>query len=237
LRSIPATLTKHLVPEIASLAFPFDRSRRFTAMLFLALLPFTVMAGCASSASLRFSDLNFKRLDPTDPLVVDVAANSCWWWIDGKKVCVAFNIGGTNQNGLGRHERLVFSLVLNGIPAGTEREYRFTRQALRCYRHLGSDHSRYASVKGVATVRLSAGDILSGRFRALAKKQVFHVLTNWTTVGQAFVTGEFTAQRSRERGSSILVQTEEQGMKREPFANTTMDGVPKPQRVVGPDVQ
>ncbi len=213
------------------------RFLRCAAGMLIALALVVTASGCASGASLQFADLNFKRLNPDDPLIVNVPIESCWWSIEGQQVHIAMTLGDIRSESGTTRERMLLSLVLEGIPEGQAREYRLGKPAMRCYRHEKQDHARYASLQGVATIRLRPGNMLEGRFRISARKQVFHILTNWTTVGPTLVMGTFTAKRDGERVSSILVQTEEGGMERQEKANSITTGRPLPRQVVGPDVE
>jgi hypothetical protein len=200
-------------------------------VLFAAMF---ILNGCASRASLQFVELSFKRLDPGDPLTTEVIADSCTWSIEGDQIHVALVSGRVNADS---GDRMMMSVVLDGIPHGNEREYRVERRGLRCYWHHGRKHERFASLNGVVSIELLPSDGLAGRFKILARKQVFHILTNWMTVGQTVLMGSFTARRDPEKVSSILVQTEKGGMDRLQKENTIKGGIPRPRQVVGPDVE
>lgn len=201
--------------------------------LFFAIA-MSAACGCASDASLHFTDLNFKRLDMSDPLTTEVGADSCTWSIDEEKIQIALAKGRVDAES---GDRMMMSFVLDGIPTGNEREYRVERRALRCYWHHEREHERFASLSGVVSIKLLPGGKLACRFKIMARKQVFHILTNWTTVGQALLMGEFIAVQDADAVSSILVQTEKGGMERSAKGNTINGGIPQPRRVVGPDVK
>ncbi len=207
------------------------RPLRFIFSLYLAVL--LLWGGCAAQSTLHFADLNFKRMAADEQLLIDVRPDRCVWSIVGDQIHIALSAGNfKGESG----DRLTMSIVLDGIPTGNEREYRVERRALRGYWHQGRDHERFASLNGVVSVKLLPAGILEGRFKFLARKQVFHILTNWTTVGQTMLMGTVTAHRDPESASSILVETEKGGMERKAAGNNISNGVPQPRQVVGPDV-
>ncbi|GJM26365.1 MAG: hypothetical protein DHS20C16_27800 [Phycisphaerae bacterium] len=205
--------------------------QRCVAVSLLAMV--LIASGCANRASLHFVDLNFKRLDSENALTVEVVPDSCAWSIEGDQIRIALASGSVDAES---GDRMMMSFVLDGIPWGNEREYRVERRALRCFWHHDRKHERFASLNGVVSVKLLPGEKLTGRFKIMARKQVFHVLTNWTTVGQTLLMGSFTAHRDAETVSSILVRTEKGGMDRTQKGNTIKGGIRRPRRVVGPDV-
>ena len=199
----------------------------------VALVAVTAVCGCAPVASLHFADLNFKRLDMSDPLITTVNADACSWAIEGDQIQIGLSNGRIDAES---GDRMAMSFVLDGLPTGNEREYRVERLALRCYWHHAREHERFASLNGVVSIKLLPGERLAGRFRIMARKQVFHILTNWTTVGQTLLMGTFTAQQDADTVSSILVQTEKGGMDRSQKGNTIRGSIPRPREVVGPEV-
>ncbi len=202
-------------------------------VMVLILSVHLITCGCSTSASLQFTDLNYKRLDPGTPLSVEVTPTSSTWSIDEDKIQIALADGAVEADA---GDRMAMSIILDGTPTGNELEYRVGQRALRCYWHHNRQHERFASLGGVVSVRLLPNENLFGRFKILARKQVFHILTNWTTVGQTLLTGTFTAHRDADKVSSILVLTEKGGMERTVNQNTIGSGVPLPREVVGPTV-
>ena len=196
-----------------------------------------VLGGCATGGAVDIAELNFKRIPAKEPLIVHVPVEQCFWWRDGDRICVSMRHDQPVWfSQLGRKE-FEMSLVLPGIPADQARNYRIGRSAMRCYRHNGAYHARFNSIRGIVGVWKEPHDVLRVRFRLMARKQVFHILTGWSKVGQVMMTGEFRARRDRERGERILLESEKDGMGRPKHRNTPSDGRPRPVQVTGPPVK
>ena len=195
----------------------------------------TCWGGCATRARVDLIDLNFKRIEAKGDLVESVSATDCFWWCDGKRLYVALHEDGSPLATALTRERFDMSFVLDGMPAERSRDYRLDQHSLRAVHGVGANHSRYASLRGVVGVWLEPGQILRGRFRLLGKKQIFHILTGWSDVGQVVVTGEFRCRRDQTRGEPVLARTEEGGMERRAVRTRPDDG-PRPVEVHGPPV-
>ena len=194
-----------------------------------------VLGGCAVGA-VDITELNFKRMYPQGPLVRHVPVTEAWWWIEGGRVLVALQ----EERGrrLSEYDRKEFdvSLVFDGLPAAKARSYAIGRDSVRGYHRDGARHSRFASSHGVAGLWFESGGVLRGRFRMIARRQVFHILTGWSDSYQAAVVGEFRARENRARGEPILLRTEEDGMERRYRQVGAPTDRPGPQRVEGPAV-
>lgn len=190
-------------------------------------------SGC-TAGSARIVDLDFKRIDESDLLIEDVQYDQGCWWTQDDQIRIALSHVRNAGSVLSR-ERVILSFVLEGLPAEKGRDYPLDTSSLRAYVRKGVSHSRYVSARGVIRLRYGSSDSVNGRFRILARKQVFHALTGWSDAGQAVWVGEFTAYRNERRGRVILSETEEDGMERAASANTPKDAG-RPVRVEGPPV-
>lgn len=109
------------------------------------------------------------------------------------------------------------SLVLPGMPAGSERLYKVGGGEARAVQSLGGDHRRWRSVTGTATIRRAAGDRLIGRFHIAVQQQQFAVLSGWTSPargGALVLVGEFESVTDARRTRAIVERTEQDGFER-----------------------
>ena len=204
--------------------------------LFWGALAVLAVAGACSGGRLRFIEVNFKRIDAVTPLVEDAPADEGYWWVEEGRLCVALH---RRQAGLlseAGTQTLDLSLVLEGLPVDKARDYPLDRNSMRAYLGHGAQHRRFASLQGLAAVRLAPGECIRGRFRLLAKEQMFHILTGWNDFGQAIMAGEFRARHDPTRGRAILESTERDGMARSAARTPSGEGRAAPAQVTGPAV-
>jgi hypothetical protein len=227
LRSVPPA-----IGPVLRAAFPTWRP----VGLLLAALVLATAFGCAPHADIEFIDLNFKRIDAAGPLINHISASDCCWWIDGNHLMVTLHHDTGPLAGQLARERFDLSFVLDGLPANRARDYRLDRESLRAVYGKGAAHSRFASLRGITAVWWGANGTLRGRFRLIAKKQIFHVLTDWTDVGQVIMVGDFRCRRDRAGGRPVLERSEKNGMARRP-ARSAAQSEPGPVEVHGPPVE
>lgn len=183
-------------------------------------------AGCAQPrGNVSLIDLNFRKMDTEVPDVQTLATPLAYWWEDAGRLCVAFGYDKPSMNKLDR-QAIDASLVLDGMPAGTAREYEFDARGLRAYHHDGANHDRFRSLRGVAVVQ-RVGDAMHVRFRVLALKEMFHILTGWNPIGETLLVAEFDAASNRAAGEPILTRSEDQGMGREAVSGPPTPPAPK----------
>lgn len=188
------------------------RSRHRRLLLFSIFhFPFSIfyfLAGCSGSAALHMVPTGYTRMDVQAPLVVPLHAARCWYWIDdNRQIRVAMSNPGAGRT-------LELSLVLDGLPAGAARNYRVTRYTLRGTVSRGAEHTRFASVRGIAAVWLDGPDRIHGRFRMSTKYERFNLLLGWHGAQEVLLLGEFRAVRDRDRCEGVLARTEQDGMER-----------------------
>jgi hypothetical protein len=193
-------------------------------------------AGCTGRA-IQFVDLDFARIPEAGPLVDTINVSAAYWWLDGDRVCIAATRQPVRLLGSSRARRVDLSFVLPGVPAGDARDYPLGSEAQRCYVRQGSSHTRYRSHRGIAAIWMRPGGKLRVRYRVLASRQTFHILTGWTTVGQTLLAGELIARHDPVRGTEILERTEADGMNRAPSRNATTNDRPRPVQINGPPVR
>ncbi|UCG15718.1 MAG: hypothetical protein JSV19_10530 [Phycisphaerales bacterium] len=188
-------------------------------------------SGCHNSAKLHLIPLTYSRIDAKAPLVLSLQAQQCYFWVDERQ---QIRIAMTGQTAplFDKESRRTFdvSLVLDGVPANVARNYRVTRRGLRGTLSQGDQHTRFASIRGIAAVWLDGPDRIHGRIRISTKHQKFSVLLGWHASRQVLVLGEFDAVRDQRRCEAILARTEQGGMERDPFEPSR----PGPTHITGP---
>ncbi len=171
--------------------------------------------GCVGRAVVHAVPLGIQRINTSGPLIPLFTPDECYYWVDdGGHLCVAMRAIRRSLIDSRLNQGFALSFVFDGVPAGTMREYRFTRRTARCRAHAAIFHTRSASLSGIATVWDFGKKMLRGRFRFPAKIQVYHLLAGWRDDGTVLYTGEFTAVPDRAKGEAILAETEGTGMER-----------------------
>jgi hypothetical protein len=200
-----------------------------TSFLVGCLLAFCcLLGGCAGHASIQVVPLSLKKIDTANPLVRNITPDACYYWIneDGE-LCIAMREVRKSLLGKPYGKEFHLSLVLEGVPAGSTRDFALNRRSVRARQRRGYTHTRSASLAGVAAVWDYGKRELRGRFRAAAVQQSYSVLRGWKGDRRVLLVGEFTAVYNRQAGEKILARTEQDDMKRPPAS-------PKPKPVVGP---
>ena len=178
--------------------------------------PLAVGTGCASNGSVYLIPLSTKRLRTTEQLVHHVTPRRCYYWIDGNRLCIAMSDFQWSLLGEMHEREFALSFVLDELPAGDARTYQANRRTMRLRSRDGLSNTRSASMSGLLTVWDFKKRRRHGRFRLLARKQSYFVLSGWGGTMPALVVGEFTADKNREAGEAILARTEQDALKRIP---------------------
>lgn len=184
---------------------PLKHPHCVPAIVFLCWL-----SGCAGHGSLYLVPLDTKRIGQAGELVARVRADECYFWTDEKQqLCLAMRAFEGSILG-GRFEKeLLASMVLEGLPAGSTRDYRMDQRTFRSKSRAGCVHLRSASLAGVIRVWDYGKERIRGRFRVVTKQQSWSVLTGWTGDARVMVVGEFSAVGDRHAGERIAEQAEE----------------------------
>lgn len=187
--------------------------------------------GCVTGGEADFVEMNFKRISAEGALVERVSLSNASWWVDeGEAVHVALGSESPALLGAGSGEQFDMSIVVSGLAAAGARDYPVTNETLRACHQVGANHTRYASMHGIVALWFEPGNVLRGRYRIVAIKELFHILTGWTKVGQVVAVGEFVARPDHGEGKNVLERSEA-GMKRTGAPNAPSDGRPKPVRI------
>ncbi|UCE60189.1 MAG: hypothetical protein JSU63_00270 [Phycisphaerales bacterium] len=189
-----------------------------------------LLGGCTGHASIQVVPVSLKKISIATPLVRNITPDACYYWIneDGE-LCIAMKE--IKQSVLGKPfgKEFYLSLVLEGLPAGSTRNYALNRRSLRVRHRRGYTHTRSASLAGIAAVWDYGKRELRGRFRTAAIQQSYSVLRGWKGDRRVLLLGEFAAVQNRQAGEKILARTEQDGMKRPPTSRSakTVDGPPR----------
>lgn len=199
----------------------------------IALAVGCVLAGgCAGAAKLSVISTNQARISKTAPLVVELHAAECYYWIEDERITIALADENFTLSEYGK-KSLVVSIVLDGLPAHCSRDYRLNRNSIRLKYGNGPQHIRLASLSGILALWLEGDTRIKGRLRSFAKQQQFHVLRGWSGNRRVLLVGDFVAVRDRERTEQLRCRSEADGLERD--AQTGDYG--KPRAVNGPPVQ
>lgn len=167
--------------------------------------------GCSGSASVHMIPWNTKRIPTTEPLIVNVSPQQCYYWLsDDGNIRVAMRHYRGSVLGKRFATEMVMSLVLGPPPANVSRDYRVDRTTVRSRIDGGFRHLRAGSLLGIVGVWDYGKPRLRGRFRLTVKQQSYMVLSGWAGDRRVIYIGEFTAVRNREVGEQILALSEEE---------------------------
>jgi hypothetical protein len=182
----------------------------------VAAILFTLaLCGCAGRATVHVTSLDTKKITATGPLVVRASPDECYFWVNERhELCVAMRSANASLAGKRFEREFALSLVLDGPPAGSARQYSVGRRAMRARARAGFSHTRSASLSGVVLIMDYGADKLRGRFRLIAKQQTYSVLTGWKGDHRVLFVGEFDAVSNRSAGEKILARSEAEGMGR-----------------------
>ncbi|HRX84609.1 MAG TPA: hypothetical protein P5572_06265 [Phycisphaerae bacterium] len=192
-------------------------------------------AGCTRN-TLQLVDMDLRSVPDAGPLVERITLDDCYWWQTQEGLAVAAARGPVRATGSPR-KRVDLSFVFTGLPAGQSRNYLLNTESLRAYVRQGSTHRRYRSASGIAAVWLEPGGELRVKFRVLARRETFHILTGWSPAGETMLLGELQARHDGVTAQAILQRSEADGMNRTDRANTPVEGRPRPVQVFGPPVE
>jgi hypothetical protein len=161
--------------------------------------------------------MNNATIDPQAPLIVDLSASECYFWIDeaAQQLRIAMTHRERDWLGGGDAHALDVSLVLDGLPANKARDYRVNRRTLRGTVSEDRQHARFASQRGIAAIWVDDPTHLHGRLRVHTKYQRYSLLFGWHDSQPVLLLGEFTAVRDQQRCEAILDRTEQGGMARD----------------------
>ncbi len=201
------------------------RTRNFFAGLLL-LFPI----GCATGNTLHIIPLNYNEVSTNYPLLIKINPDECYFWVNEEdEICIAMKKKSFSLLGEAFERELHLSLVLTGQPAGSARSYRATRKTMRNrYRH-GYASSRSTSLTGIIAIWDYKKDSLHGRFRLVARQQVYSILSGWGHRQNVLFVGEFVARKNKGQGLHILTYTEEDELSRKinPTAPQPVNGPPR----------
>jgi hypothetical protein len=166
-----------------------------------------------------------------EPLIGSVPIHEAYYWLgeDGSLHIALRHYSRSLLNEVFDAEWLM-SIVLDGLPAGSQKLYRIRAREIRMARSHRGDHRRGQSVTGIVVVEAPRGGVLKGRFHAWVRQQQFRVLTGWAPeihrAPMQVMVGEFEAVQNATRGQEILSETESEGLERPPPTPTATQPTP-----------
>lgn len=173
------------------------------------------VAGCNGSGVLHVMPYVRSDLPEHEPLIQNTPIQEAYYWQeeDGQ---LNIALRSTQKSLLGEvfSAEYAMSIVLEDLPAGSERLYNVTIREIQSALRAGGDRRRSRSMLGVVVIEAPEHGVLKGRFHALMHEQRFTALTGWTPPSvfqgaRMVVAGEFNAVHDPERGREILAVTED----------------------------
>ncbi|UCD28063.1 MAG: hypothetical protein JSV03_13345 [Planctomycetota bacterium] len=199
---------------------------------------FLLLAGCTGRATVHLLPFMRTNFSPTEALIQTIKVNEAYYWCDDDgKLSVAFRYRVRSLLGKALDVEWLMSMVLDGMPAGSEKLYQLHRPAVRISQSYGGDHRRCRSLRGIAVIYVSRGAPLKGRFQITVHQQKFSVLKGWMSASPLIVIGEFEAVENPAAGKEILSLTEADGFARDPDSEPAIRWIRKSQADSQPATQ
>lgn len=178
----------------------------------------TCLPGCAVG-KVQMLPLMRADIHKREPLVGSIDPHEgCYWQSEKGTLNIVLARRGRSLFDENFDFTWIMSLVLEDVPAGSERPYRATPQTMRLFQSHAGDHRRAKSTSGVVVIERLAGDRLKGRFHLLVRQQQFTVLGGWGPplyrAPMSIIVGEFVVARDPTRGRRLFEQTEADGFDR-----------------------
>jgi len=183
------------------------------------LLGVAAISGCTGHGTVYGVPFMRRDFPPTEPPAQVVQAGEAYYWIDGqKRLNVALRRHVPSLLGKAFEYDWLMSLVLEDLPAGSEKLYYLGMDSVRQLASYGGAHQRSTSLTGIAVIHAPSRWELRGRFHATVRQQQFTVLTGWAPdLGRAPMivqAGTFEAVHDPESGKAIRDRTEADGFAR-----------------------
>ena len=178
------------------------------------------LAGCTGSGSVVLVPMVRSDFGPQEPLVQTVPVGEAYYGVDRQgELTVALRCHQASLWGRMLDFDWQMSIVLDGLPAGSQKLYRAGPYSVRTVQSYGGDHRRGQSSAGVAVVDAPARGRLKGRFHVSMRLQQFSPLTGWAPVlyraPLIIAVGEFEAIHQPQLAGQIRARTEPEGFERE----------------------
>jgi len=189
---------------------------RYFSLLISTAAILLYVAGCRGYATVRMVPFMRSDLAPASPLVRTVRPTEAYYWLDDEgKLNISLGYRSKSIFGEAFDAEWLMSVVLDGLPAGSQKLYQLRKQAVRITSSHGGIHTRSRSGRGVALVHARQGGHLKGRFHITVHQQGFSVLNGWSPRGLLVVVGDFFAVEDKARGADVLARTEQDGFGRD----------------------
>ena len=187
---------------------------RFCCLLLIGLV------GCTGSGSVVMVPVARSDFGPQEPLVQTVPIGEAYYQVDQQgELTVGLRCHQASLWGRILDFHWQMSIVLDGLPAGSQKLYRAGPYSVRVVQSYGGDHRRGQSLSGVAVVYAPARGRLKGRLHVTMRLQQFSPLTGWAPAlyraPLIIVVGEFEAIDQPQRAGQIRARTEPEGLERQ----------------------
>ncbi len=173
------------------------------------------LCGCTGSGTIHTMPYRRSDLPPDEPLIEKIAIDEAYYWQeDGGALNVVLRRRSESLLGEMFSNEFALSLVLDGLPAGSERLYHVRMREAQSVSRYGADRRRARSITGVVVIHAPKHGTLEGRFHLVMHQQRFTALTGWTPASvfrgtRLIRAGRFVAVHDPERGRPIRDMTEE----------------------------
>lgn len=178
------------------------------------------LLGCTGSGSIYAMPFMRQDFGPLEKSLQHIQPNEAYYWVEkdgGLKIALRHHA----RSLLGKNfeSDWLFSLKLEGMPAGNEKLYHLNNQSIRIVHTRGPAHQRFSSLSGIAVIEIPCHDFISGRFHTTVRGQQFGALSGWgPPLYQApliIMSGRFTALKNEKLTHLISDLTEADGFIRQ----------------------
>jgi hypothetical protein len=226
---------------VATLHFAFSIRREATWRLARALSVFSTalcvvclvnLLGCSGSGTVHGVPLTRRDIPETATLVQSLSPIEAYYWIEeAGEVTVSMRYEVPSMLGAQFDAEWIGSLVVDEMPAGSEKLYTLNQESLRVLQGGAASRGRMKSLMGVAVLHGLERDILRGRFHTTTRQQRFTMLDGWAPEwvrAPVFVLcGEFEAVRNETEAMAIRRETEADGLERKTTQPPATQPTPK----------
>ena len=191
---------------------------RSCVVVAMVIVTASLLTGCSGTGTVETFPLMRTDLGPDDPLSVTIPLHEARYWVDGNKVNIALAYEARSVLGRPFETTWHMSIVLDELPAGSQKLYHIMSREVRLAQSQGGDHRRARSGSGVVVLEAPSNSRLKGQFHVWVREQRFNALTGWSpSVARTpvhVIVGRFNAVENEARTTEIVALTEADGFDR-----------------------